>query len=82
MGTIMGTSHSSNVGFFMRIEAQPEQRGRLPSRMRHFIVSIITFIQTIRGPNVSLSMGDGFILELSFHRPRERGQSLGNVSVG
>lgn len=59
MGTTVETSHSLNVGLFVRVGPQPGQRGGLPSRMRSFIVSTITFLPTTRGPHVSLRYDGG-----------------------
>lgn len=82
VGTIVGTSHSLKVGFFMRTGLQPGQVGGLPLSTRSFIASIITFCQQPGDLYVPSGMGEGFILELSFHGPRKRGQSLGYVPVG
>lgn len=68
---------------FMRVGPRPRQKGGLPSRMKSFIVSIITFLPTTRAPNVSLRHdGGGIILELSFHGPRKKSRSLGNIPMG
>lgn len=37
------------------------------SRARSFLVSLITLLSSAKGSNVSLSHGEGFLLELPFH---------------
>lgn len=59
METTVETSHSLNVGISVRIGPQPGQRGGLPSRMRCFIVSVVTFLLTTRGPHASLRCDEG-----------------------
>lgn len=83
-GTTVEISHSLNVGVSVRIRPQPRQMGGFPSRMRSFIVSVITFLLTTMGPHASFRHDKrwGVIFRLSLHGPRRKSQSLENVPMG